>query len=79
MKHLRVTIDVHDSIGTLIKLQDDFTSSDRQLIAAVSQSLRFTCQSAIIFFIIIIISQDTHEDEGSRIVLYATSDFSLMN
>ena len=43
-EHLWVTIDVHDAIGTLIELQDDFTSSDRQLIAAESQSLRFTCQ-----------------------------------
>ena len=25
------------------------------------------------------ISQATHEDEGSRIVLYTSSDFSLMN
>ena len=73
---MRVTIDVHDAIGTLIKLQDDFTSSDRQLIAAESQSLRLTCQSAISFFLI---SQATHEDEGSRIVLYTSSDFSLVN
>ena len=46
---MRVTIDVHDAIGTLIKLQDDFTSSDRELIAAEWQSLRFTCQGPISF------------------------------